>query len=197
MTSKEEREVQKRIVSILYSVIIISLTFYLSFIINVKNNEPLSGITKLTFAIGWGHYIYDLSVSISNNMLDHYILAHHVWSIITNFSMIIYSSYTSLSAITLFYYSFWIPFVHLRLSLKIVGLRYSLLFEVMEVAYVIGFFYSRTAALIITVRDIIYPGLIPLAQMIGVSFILLSASLVKPMIKILITSYKSYMGKFC
>ena len=134
---------RNRIVSFIHGLICIFVPGYILISDSQECGNPNTLTMKFQIACSCGYFLYDFVAMAYFGLLDAGMIIHHSIGVIGFYVALISNTPLNLLISLIFWFEVSNPAMHLRMILKYIGLRYTLMYESLEVSYIITYVLGR------------------------------------------------------
>ena len=105
--------------------------------------DPNTLAMKFSLACSCGYFLYDFIAMGYFGLLDAGMIIHHSIAVIGLYITLISDSSANHLVALVFWFEVSNPAMHLRMILKYVGLRYTRIYEALEISYILTYIVGR------------------------------------------------------
>lgn len=160
LTPKQDHDVKNRIVSILHGTLTLILAGYSLFVDKTGYTDPNTDVQHFAILTSMGYFLYDLIACVYYDISDRALWIHHSLAMFGYFTCVYYNNST-LSMVGLFYAELSNPPMHLRAIFRSFGMRYTISYELCDIAYIVIYIIARGVFITYAIYQTLLNGEIP------------------------------------
>lgn len=136
-------DVQNRVVSAIHGTILMVFSGYQFYFSQRQCGDVNTNFERNLIYTAVGYFSYDLLCMKYYGLLDWAMLMHHCFTSFGMFLALVRGSSASLIVMGMFVAEVSNPFMHIRVILKHIGLRYTKAYETFEISFIMMYCYAR------------------------------------------------------